>query len=129
MQVKHVNNHDYITVSAINGGCRMNLTISRSGAKCTSSMKPGDPNNSSFKVLLSDKSTAILLQKFLRGGFSSLVPAGQDATNGNGAEILKTLVESSNDHAEFISKLRKALIKAEMNNFSKIPQVSCEVAV
>lgn len=123
MQVKHVNNHDYITVSAINGGCRLNFTVSRAGAKCTSSMKPGDPNNSSFKALFADKSTAVLLQKFLRGGFSSLVPAGQDATNGNGAKILKTLVESSKDHADFISKLRVALIKTEMNNFAKIPPV------
>lgn len=48
MKARNVENHDYITVSAINGSCRMNMTTSYGGSKVTTSAKPTDPNYASF---------------------------------------------------------------------------------
>lgn len=109
MKAKHVDNHDYITVSAVNGSCRLNLTANRSGMKCTSSVKPSDPNYGSFKALWADKANVAILRKFLNAGFSALAPVGQESTNGNGAKALKAMVESSENHGELLEKLAKAL--------------------
>lgn len=109
MKAKHVDTHGYITVSAINGTCRLNLTISYSGAKCTSSVKPSDPNYLSFKALWADKANVAILRKFMSAGFSALAPTGQEPTNGNGAKALKAMVESSENYSELLEKLAKAL--------------------
>lgn len=109
MKALHVNQHEYITVSAVNGGVRLNLTTSYSGAKVSCSIKPGCVEAVAFKAAWTANTQ--VMKKFLREdkGLLALVPSGQEKTNGNGAIALKTMIEGSKDHTEFFTKLGTAL--------------------
>ena len=107
MKSLQVTQHEYITVSAINGTCRLNMTTSYGGAKASVSVKPSDPNHDSFVAAY--KANIPVLRKLMNAGFCKLSPVGQEKTNGNGAAALKLMVENSKDHTELFVKLSAAL--------------------
>jgi hypothetical protein len=107
MKALKVDQHDYITVSAVVGTCRLSMTANRWGCKATASSKANDVNSAAFTAVI--KSNMPVLNKLMRAGFSKLSPKGQEVTVGNGAIALKAMVEASKDHADLFAKLDAAL--------------------
>jgi hypothetical protein len=109
MKALHVNQHDYITISAINGTCRLNMTTSYGGFRITASSKPSDPNHVAFGETL--KKHRGTMNTLARAPFINMLPKDRRAgsNNGQAAEELKKLVESAKDHEELLTNIAARL--------------------
>jgi hypothetical protein len=108
MKALHVEQHEYITVSAINGTARLNITTSYGGAKCSMSVKPSDANYAAFKASINKHMPT--LKKLMNSDFTKLLPKDAPVkTNGTACLELKRLVETSADHEALLTAIAARL--------------------